>query len=80
MVRFRVWCSMPRRCAARCVACCACSTYLCESLFSKMKYTKSRIRSRLTDENFEDHFRLSISSLEVNIEDLSKEMQHQVAH
>ena len=50
------------------------STYLCESLFSKVKYTKSRIRSRLTDENLEDHLGPSISSLEMNIEDLSKEI------
>ena len=54
------------------------STYLCESLFSKMKYTKSRIRARMTDEHLEDHLRMSVSSLEVNIEDLSKEMQHHI--
>ena len=56
------------------------STYLCESLFSKMKYTTSRSRSRLTDEHLEYHLKLSIYSLGVNIEDLSKVMQHQVAH
>ena len=56
------------------------STYLCESLFSKMKHTKSRLRSRMTDQHLEDNLRLPTSSIEPNIENLSKGMQHQVAH
>ena len=56
------------------------STYLCESLFSKMKYAKSRLRSRMTDVHLEGNLRLSTSSIEPNIERLSKDMQHQVTH
>ena len=56
------------------------STYLCESLFSKMKYAKSRLQSQITDQHLEGNMRLSTSTILPNIEKLAKDMQHQVAH
>ena len=56
------------------------STYLCKSLFSKMKYAKSRLQSQITDQHLEGNMRLSTSTILPNIEKLAKDMQHQVAH
>jgi hypothetical protein len=56
------------------------SSYLCESLFSKIKYTKSRLRSRMNDEHLEAELWLSTSSIVPNIEKLLKDKQHQIAH
>ncbi|KAG0713476.1 General transcription factor II-I repeat domain-containing protein 2 [Chionoecetes opilio] len=43
------------------------STYCCEQLFSKMKYTKSRIRSQLSDRHLNDILLLSTSSIDPDI-------------
>ena len=43
------------------------STYLCEQFFSKMNITKSRYRSRLTDENLSMQLRVATSSVRPNI-------------
>ena len=40
----------------------------CEQLFSKMKFTKSRLRSLLSDRHLNDIRLLSSSSIELNIE------------
>ncbi|KAG0727511.1 General transcription factor II-I repeat domain-containing protein 2 [Chionoecetes opilio] len=40
------------------------STYCCEQLFSKIKYTKSRIRSQLSDRHLNDILLLSTSSID----------------
>ncbi|XP_032881422.1 general transcription factor II-I repeat domain-containing protein 2A-like [Amblyraja radiata] len=56
------------------------STYMCEQLFSKMKYTKSKLRNRLTDAHLDGILYLASSSLSPNIERLSSEEQHQVSH
>ncbi|XP_077976074.1 general transcription factor II-I repeat domain-containing protein 2-like [Styela clava] len=56
------------------------STYLCEQFFSKMKYTKSRYRSRLTDENLGLQLRVSTSSICPNIERLVKKKEYRKSH
>ena len=54
-------------------------TYCCEQLFSKMKYTKSRLRSLLSDRHLNDILLLSSSSIEPDIEILH-DNQHQPLH
>ena len=44
------------------------STYCCEQLFSKMKYTKSRFCSQLNDRHLNDILLLSTSSIDPGIE------------
>ena len=56
------------------------SIYLCESLFSNMKYAKSRLRSRMIDQHLEGNLRLPTSTILPNIEKFDKDMQHQFAH
>ena len=56
------------------------STYVCEQLFSKMKFTKNKLRTQLTDSHLDGILRMASSSLEPNIELLSKEKQHQPSH
>ncbi|KAG0712988.1 General transcription factor II-I repeat domain-containing protein 2 [Chionoecetes opilio] len=56
------------------------STYCCEQLFSKMKYTKSRIRSQLSDRHLNDIPLLSTSSIDPDIESLLHGKQHQASH
>lgn len=43
------------------------STYICESVFSTMKFIKDRCRSRLTDSSLLHLLRLATTELEVNI-------------
>ena len=49
------------------------STYLCEQFFSKMNITKSRYRSRLTDQNLCMQLRVVTSSVQLNIKRLVKQ-------
>ena len=56
------------------------STYCCEQIFSKMKYTKSRIRSQLSDRHLNDILLLSNSSIDADIESLLHGKQHQPSH
>ena len=51
------------------------STYSCEQLFSKMKFTKNKMHTCLTDSHLEGSLRLASSSLKPNIVILSKEKQ-----
>ena len=53
-----------------------CVTYCCEQLLSKMKYTKYRLRSLLSDRNLNDILLLSSSSMEPDIEILLHGKQH----
>jgi hypothetical protein len=53
------------------------STYVCEQLFSKMKFIKSKYRANLTDEHLEGLLRLNSTNTPPNIEKLSLNMQHQ---
>jgi hypothetical protein len=56
------------------------STYLCEQFFSRMKFNKSTIRTRLTDENLKNSLRLAVSSTKVNIDSLVAQVQGQISH
>ena len=56
------------------------STYVCEQLFSKMKFTKNKMRTNLTDDHLNESLRLATSSLNPNIEKLSKEKLRQPPH
>ena len=51
------------------------STYICEQLFTKMKYAKSKTKSRLTDNHLENNLRVAASSISPNIETLVKKHQ-----
>lgn len=62
------------------------STYTCEQLFSKMKYTKSKLRTKITDEHLENVLRLAASNksnstiISPDVEKLSRPKQHQISH
>lgn len=56
------------------------STYNCEQMFTKMNYTKNKLRTRLTDDNLENILFLCSSSLSLDIEKLSSIKQHQISH
>ena len=56
------------------------STYICEQLFTKMKHTKSKTRSRLTDCHLENSLRVVASSIAPKIDTLVKKHQAQNSH
>ena len=56
------------------------STYLCEQFFSKMNITKSRYRSRLTNESLSMQLRVAISSVRSGITRLVKQKSFQISH
>ena len=53
------------------------STYLCEQIFSHMKFILSAHRSRLTENHSESCVQLKVSKFSPNITELSKEKQGQ---
>ena len=56
------------------------STYVCEQLFSSMKITKSKLRTRLHDGHLQDVMLLSSSNLKPNLDKLADQKQHQASH
>ena len=56
------------------------STYVCEQLFSKMKYVKSKFRTRLSENHLDSVLRLATYNLKPDIEALSKVGQHHPSH
>ena len=56
------------------------STYLCEQVFSRMKYTKSSERSQLSDSHLEDSLRVATTTFEPDIMKLARSKQCQVSH
>ena len=56
------------------------STYICEQLFTKIKHTKSKTRSRLTDCHLENSLRVAASSIAPKIDTLVKKHQAQIFH
>ena len=56
------------------------STYVCEQLFSRMKYGKNKLRTRLKDDHLENVMRLSTSTISPDVIRLSKDGQHQKSH
>ena len=65
---------------AKKMACMFGSTYVCEKLFSKMKYTKNKHRARLTDEHLNDCLLLASSEMKPNYKIISKDKQHHPSH
>ena len=51
------------------------STYRCEQLFSRMKITKSHLRSQLTDRHLNDLLLLHSSSVQPSIEEILKDQK-----
>lgn len=56
------------------------STYICEQLFSKMKYTKNQHRTKITDKHLEYALRLATSSIEPNIDFLVQQKKIHPSH
>ena len=54
--------------------------YMCEQLFSRMKYTKSSCRSALTGEHLQAILRISTTNLAVNFDDIVEDKQCQSSH
>lgn len=56
------------------------STYVCEAFFSKMKYNKNKNRASITDVNLENQLRCATSTIEIDLEKLSKGKETQISH
>ena len=56
------------------------STYVCEQLFSRMKFVKSKTRTKITDSHLENSLKLSISHIASDVERLVKGTQAQSSH
>jgi hypothetical protein len=56
------------------------STYRCEQLFSKMKFSKSQLRSQLTDNHLNDILFLSSSVLKPDLDSLCSDRRHIVSN
>jgi len=56
------------------------STYLCEQLFSKVIFAKSKTCSKLTDSHLEGTLRLGSTDLQPDIQGLMKQAQHLITH
>ena len=65
---------------ARKMACIFGSTYVCEQLFSKMKFIKNKLRTLLNDVNLNSTLRLASSSFKADIDKLSREKHNQPSH
>ena len=51
------------------------STYLCESVFSCMKFAKSKTRSVLTDTNLQNTLKIATSQLPIDNKNIVKKRQ-----
>jgi hypothetical protein len=51
------------------------SSYICESVFSRMKLCKNQHRATLTDDHLESTLRLATTNIETDIKKLVKSMQ-----
>ena len=56
------------------------STYLCEQIFSHIKFILSSYRSRLIEDHSETRVQLKVTRYSLNITELSKEEQGQGSH
>ena len=56
------------------------STYTREQLFSKMKFTKCKLRSRISGAHLQNVLLLALSDFSPDVEKLSQSKQHQVSH
>lgn len=65
---------------ARKMICLFGSTYICEQTFSVMKMNKSKLRSRLTDENLENILRTATSQIEPKITEMARTKKCHMSH
>ncbi len=65
---------------AKTIICMFGSTYVCEHLFSKMKFVKNKMHTTRTDSHLDAVLRLSTSKISANVDKLSQNMQHQKSH
>ncbi|XP_067939640.1 general transcription factor II-I repeat domain-containing protein 2-like [Watersipora subatra] len=56
------------------------STYLCESLFSRMTYVKNKYQTRLTDSHLCDILRTSVTNLRPRLKEIAAKSQCQISH
>jgi hypothetical protein len=56
------------------------STYVCKAFFSKMNYNKNKNRASITDVNLENQLRCATSTIEIDLEKLSKRKETQISH
>ena len=56
------------------------STYMCEQLFSKMNFAKSKTRTQLSDKHLDGTLRLASTQLQPDINRLVQRRQHPIAH
>lgn len=56
------------------------STYTCESFFSKMKLTKHKTRSNITDANLQHQLRCANTQIEIDLQKLSERVEKQISH
>ena len=56
------------------------STYSCEQFFSRMKLTKCKNRSQLTNEHMTSQLRVASTSVRADIDEMCKNRQYQVSH
>ncbi|XP_043917683.1 general transcription factor II-I repeat domain-containing protein 2B-like isoform X2 [Protopterus annectens] len=56
------------------------STYICEQFFSRMKYTKSKIRTKISDEHLENTLRIATVSIKTDVDALISKRQAQCSH
>ncbi|GFQ80331.1 uncharacterized protein TNCT_146741 [Trichonephila clavata] len=68
-----------RKCALKIYSYCA-TTYNCESLFSNMKYLKSKYRTKLNDSHLDNCLRTGNSKYIPNYKKLAENMDTQVSH
>ena len=53
------------------------STYICKQLFSRMKWIKSKIRTKISQEHLEDSLRIATTSIKPDIDVLASQLQCQ---
>jgi len=56
------------------------STYTCESFFSKMKLTKHKTRTNMTDVNLQHQLRCANTQIEIDLQKLSETVEKQISH
>ena len=56
------------------------STYICEQVFSRMKYVKSKYRTRLTDLHLKSVLRCSTTKYQPRLGDMASKMQQHPSH
>lgn len=56
------------------------STYLCEQFFSRMKHTKNKYRTTLTDQHLMQQLRVAASTTRPDIDRIVRGKQYQVSH